>query len=126
MKLDARGAVLLKNALQQPFRILLANAGLSADAYLTQLKDGEGVDVNTMQMVNLRRAGIIDPAAVTGERAIQNAVSVAGTGIDYLVRFWYLFAKRRKKMLFNQLIKIQVDPVADKRESGILTQPRPG
>lgn len=80
MKLDTQGAQLLKNALQQPFRILLANAGLSADAYLSQLKPGEGVNVNTLQVVNLRKEGIIDPAAVT-KRAIQNAVSVAGTAM---------------------------------------------
>ena len=45
----AAGAQLLKNALEQPFRILLTNAGLNADEWLPQVKNGKvgfGVDVN--------------------------------------------------------------------------------
>lgn len=78
MKLDTQGAQLLKEALQMPFRILMENAGVAPDAYIQNLKEGEGVDVSSLQVVNLRKAGIIDPAAVT-KRAIQHAVSIAGT-----------------------------------------------
>jgi len=78
------GAQLLKNALEQPFRILLSNAGLNADEWLPQVKaakPGFGVDVNNPdKLVDLKTAGVIDPARVTKE-AIQNAASIAGTAM---------------------------------------------
>jgi chaperonin GroEL len=81
---DAAGAQLLKNALEQPFRILLENAGLNADEWLPQIKNakvGQGVDVNNAtKLVDLKSSGVIDPARVTKE-AIQNAASIAGTAM---------------------------------------------
>ncbi|HTB49087.1 MAG TPA: chaperonin GroEL [Verrucomicrobiae bacterium] len=78
----AAGKLLLVRALEQPFRILLANAGLNADEWLPQVKAGKaglGVNVNDpVKLVDLKTVGIIDPARVTKE-AIQNAVSIAGT-----------------------------------------------
>jgi chaperonin GroEL len=80
----AAGKQLLKNALEQPFRILLTNAGLNADEWLPQIragKPGYGVDVNTAKkLIDLKTAGIIDPARVTKE-ALQNSVSIAGTAM---------------------------------------------
>jgi chaperonin GroEL len=80
----AAGHQLLKRALEQPFRILLSNAGLNADEWLPQVrsaKPGHGVDVNQpSKLVDLKAAGVIDPARVTKE-AIQNAVSIAGTSM---------------------------------------------
>jgi chaperonin GroEL len=78
----AAGKLLLIKALEQPFRILLANAGLNADEWLPQVKSGKagfGVNVNDpSKLVDLKAAGIVDPTRVTKE-AIQNAVSIAGT-----------------------------------------------
>jgi chaperonin GroEL len=77
------GAVLLKQALIQPFLQLMANAGLNGAALLAKVqtaKTGMGIDVNTGQLVDLKTNGIVDPARVTKE-AIQNAVSVAGTAM---------------------------------------------
>lgn len=78
----AAGKLLLVRALEQPFRILLANAGLNADEWLPQVKGGKpgfGVNVNDpSKLVDLKTAGIVDPTRVTKE-AIQNAVSIAGT-----------------------------------------------
>ncbi|HSW79340.1 MAG TPA: chaperonin GroEL [Candidatus Saccharimonadales bacterium] len=78
------GAQLLKKALEQPFRILLSNAGLNADEWLPQVraaKAGQGVNVNdASKLVDLKAAGIVDPTRVTRE-AIQNAVSIAGTSM---------------------------------------------
>ncbi len=78
------GKDLLKRALEQPFRILLSNAGLNADEWLPQVKNakpGQGVDVNNpSKLVDLKGAGVIDPARVTKE-AIQNATSIAGTSM---------------------------------------------
>ena len=79
----AAGAQLLKNALEQPFRILLTNAGLNADEWLPQVKAQarQGVDVNDpTKLVDLKKAGVIDPARVTKE-AMQNAASIAGTAM---------------------------------------------
>jgi len=78
------GKQILKNALEQPFRILLTNAGINADEWLPQVKNGKpgfGVDVNNpTQLVDLKAAGVVDPARVTKE-ALLNAVSIAGTSI---------------------------------------------
>lgn len=74
------GATVLRNALRQPFLILLENAGLNGDRYIDSISLGMGVDVRTGTIVHLMKNGIIDPAAVT-KQAIQNAVSVAGTAM---------------------------------------------
>jgi chaperonin GroEL len=78
------GKQILKNALDQPFRIILSNAGLNADEWLPQVRNGkagQGVDVNDpTKLVDLKSAGVVDPVAVT-KQAIQNAASIAGTGM---------------------------------------------
>jgi chaperonin GroEL len=78
------GGVLLQKALEQPFRILLANAGENADEWLPQVKKakaGQGIDLNNpTELVDLKKAGVVDPVRVTKE-AIQNAVSIAGTSM---------------------------------------------
>ncbi len=78
----AAGKQILKNALEQPFRILLSNSGLNADEWLPQVRNakaGFGVDVNNpTKLVDLKLAGVIDPTRVTKE-ALQNAVSIAAT-----------------------------------------------
>lgn len=80
----AAGAQILRNALEQPFRILLSNAGLNPDEWLPQVKAGKpgfGVNVNNpTKLVDLKAAGVVDPARVTKE-ALQNAASIAGTAI---------------------------------------------
>lgn len=80
----AAGAQILRNALEQPFRILLSNAGLNPDEWLPQVKAGRpgfGVNVNNpTKLVDLKAAGVVDPARVTKE-ALQNAASIAGTAI---------------------------------------------
>ena len=78
------GKQLLVKALEQPFRILLSNAGLNADEWLPQVKAGKpgfGVDLNNpSKLVDLKTSGVIDPARVTKE-AIQSAASIAGTAM---------------------------------------------
>lgn len=80
----AAGKQLLKNALEQPFRVLLTNAGLNADEWLPKVRDakpGQGVNVtDPTKLVDLKAAGVVDPARVTKE-ALQNAVSIAGTSM---------------------------------------------
>lgn len=77
------GRQILKNALRVPFLLITANAGLNSEALLAQVesaKTGFGVDVNdpTGKLVDVKKAGVIDPARVTKE-AVQNAVSIAST-----------------------------------------------
>jgi chaperonin GroEL len=79
------GELVLKNALVQPFRELMRNAGLNPDEKLPkvieQTKGGMGFNVHSpAELVDLKKAGIIDPAKVTKE-AVTNAVSVSGTAM---------------------------------------------
>jgi chaperonin GroEL len=79
------GASILKNALTQPFRQLMGNAGINADEKLPQVhaskKPGFGFNViNPDKLVDLKVDGVVDPTRVTKE-AIQNAVSIAGTAM---------------------------------------------
>lgn len=79
----AAGRQILKDALKQPFLQIMRNAGLNADALLAQVEAGKaGFGVNVMkpenELVNVKKAGVIDPARVTKE-AVQNAVSIAST-----------------------------------------------
>ncbi len=80
----SNGKFLLKRALEQPFRILMENSAINPDEWLPQVKSGKqgfGVNVNDpAKLVDLKAKGIIDPKRVTRE-AIQNAVSIAGTGM---------------------------------------------
>ncbi len=79
----AAGRQILKNALRQPFLQITANAGLNSEALLAQVESGKpgfGVDVNTPEkgMIDVKKAGVIDPTRVTKE-AVLNAVSIAST-----------------------------------------------
>jgi chaperonin GroEL len=82
---EAAGEQLLKNALEQPFRILMTNSGLNPDEWLPMVKasakKGQGIDVNKPgKLVDLKSAGVVDPTTVT-KQALQNAVSIAGTAM---------------------------------------------
>ena len=75
------GAEILKRALQEPLRQLVANAGLEGSVVVEHLSREKranwGFDVMSESYVDLVRAGIIDPAKVT-RSALENAASVAG------------------------------------------------
>ena len=75
------GAEILKRALQEPLRQLVANAGLEGSVVVEHLSREErsnwGFDVMSESYVDLIKAGIIDPAKVT-RSALENAASVAG------------------------------------------------
>lgn len=75
----SKGKGILFQALKQPFKRLMENAGIDyADARVLML-GGEypkGLDVMDGQVKDLIKAGIIDPVKVT-RSALQNAVSVA-------------------------------------------------
>lgn len=85
IKDDNAGATILKRALKAPFTQIMENAGLNSQALLAQVeaaKDGQGINVMTPEkgLIDMKKAGVIDPARVTRE-AVQNAVSIAATAI---------------------------------------------
>ena len=75
------GAQILKRALEEPLRQLVANAGLEGSVVVEHLRREKrpnwGFDVMAEAYIDLVAAGIIDPAKVT-RCALENAASVAG------------------------------------------------
>ena len=69
------GESILRKAIKAPWKAILKNAGLEVDE---PKKAGEGINVVTGNMVNMIKAGIIDPLLVT-KSALKNAASVATT-----------------------------------------------
>lgn len=80
------GHRIVKNALKTPFIHIVENAGLNAQALLSEVekstKEGYGVNVMAPEkgLIDLKKAGVIDPAKVTME-AVKNATSIAATAI---------------------------------------------
>jgi chaperonin GroEL len=75
---ERTGAQIIKRALEEPLRQLAANAGLEASVVVEQVrkaKKGQGLNVDTGEVVDLVAVGIIDPAMVT-RSALQNAASI--------------------------------------------------
>ncbi len=73
------GVEIVKRALEQPFRILVKNAGMDDGIALSKVMDSQGnmgVDVLDGEVKDLVKAGIIDPVKVA-RSALQNAASVA-------------------------------------------------
>ena len=63
----------------------MENAGLNSQALLDQVekaKDGQGINVMTPEkgIIDMKKAGVVDPARVTRE-AVQNSISIAATAI---------------------------------------------
>jgi chaperonin GroEL len=82
---ESAGKQVLKSALLEPFKQLMANAGLNSEAKLEKVLEsaqkGSGFNVNSPdKLVNLKESGVVDPTRVVKE-AIQNAVSIAGTAM---------------------------------------------
>ena len=73
------GVEMVKKALEQPFRLLIKNAGMDDGIALSKVKEAAGnmgIDVMDGILKDLVKAGIIDPVKVT-RSALQNAASVA-------------------------------------------------
>lgn len=74
------GVQIIAKALEEPMRIIAANAGYEASVIVGKIKAESGVigfDAKSGTIVNMIEAGIIDPAKVV-RAALQNAASVAG------------------------------------------------
>jgi chaperonin GroEL len=75
---EKTGAAIIRRALEEPLRQLAENAGLEGSVVVNEVRNakaGFGLNVDTNEMVDLVKAGIIDPAMVT-RSALQNAASI--------------------------------------------------
>ena len=76
---EATGARIVANALEAPLRFIAANAGYEGAVKVREVESAKGsVGLNavTGELVDLVKAGVIDPAKVT-RSALQNAASIA-------------------------------------------------
>jgi chaperonin GroEL len=76
---ERTGAQIIVRALEEPLRQLAYNAGLEASVVVNDVRmaaKGQGLNVDTNEVEDLVKAGIIDPTMVT-RSALQNAASIA-------------------------------------------------
>jgi chaperonin GroEL len=76
---EKTGIRIVLRALEEPLRQIAENAGLEGSVVVNDVrksKKGEGLNAATGEMVDLVKAGVIDPAMVT-RSALQNAASIA-------------------------------------------------
>jgi chaperonin GroEL len=84
------GSKIIIDACKEPFNCIISNAGLNPELILNQIYDARpsneteessvnyGYDARSEKVVDMLKAGIIDPTKVT-RTALEKAVSVAGT-----------------------------------------------
>src|SRR6059036_3370117 len=76
---ERTGASIIVRALEEPLRQLAYNAGLEGSVVVNTIRTapkGHGLNVDTNEVEDLVKAGIIDPTMVT-RSALQNAASIA-------------------------------------------------
>jgi chaperonin GroEL len=76
---EKTGAQIIVRALEEPLRQLAYNAGLEGSVVVNKVRTaakGQGLNVDTNEVEDLVKAGIIDPTMVT-RSALQNAASIA-------------------------------------------------
>ena len=74
------GIQIVKRAIEEPLRQIVANAGLEGAIIVQNVKDGKGdygYNARTGKYENFFESGVIDPAKVT-RVALENAASIAG------------------------------------------------
>jgi chaperonin GroEL len=74
------GVEIVKRAIEEPTRILAANAGMEGSVVVQEVKrrkGNEGYNVAANEYEDLLKAGVVDPKKVT-RAALQNASSIAG------------------------------------------------
>ncbi|MBV9195888.1 MAG: chaperonin GroEL [Solirubrobacterales bacterium] len=76
---ERTGAQIVRRALEEPLRQIAENSGLEGSVVVNDVRKagkGDGLNAATGEIVDLVKAGIIDPAMVT-RSALQNAASIA-------------------------------------------------
>ena len=74
------GIIILRRALEEPLRQIVANAGEDSSVILNKVAEGDanfGYNAATGEYGDMVEFGVIDPTKVT-RSALQNAASVAG------------------------------------------------
>ena len=74
------GIQIVKRALEEPLRQIIANAGGEGSIIVQKVKEGKddfGYNARTEQYENLIKSGVIDPTKVS-RVALENAASIAG------------------------------------------------
>jgi chaperonin GroEL len=74
------GIEIIRRALEEPIRQIVANAGIEPSVVVNKVKEGKddfGFNALTEQYENLIKAGVLDPTKVA-RTALENAASVAG------------------------------------------------
>ena len=74
------GIAIVRRAIEEPLRQIVANAGLEGAVIVQRVKDGKGdfgYNARTDKYENLFETGVIDPAKVA-RVALENAASIAG------------------------------------------------
>jgi chaperonin GroEL len=77
---EQTGMAIVRRALEEPLRILTANAGIDGSIVVQKVKEGQGdygFNARTEVYENLFAAGVIDPTKVS-RVALENAASIAG------------------------------------------------
>ena len=77
---ETTGIEIVKRAIEEPLRQIVANAGKEGAVYVQKVKEGKGdygYNARTDKFENFYEAGVIDPAKVT-RVALENAASIAG------------------------------------------------
>lgn len=77
---ELTGLQIVKRALEEPLRQIATNAGLEGSVVVEKVRNsaaGHGLDAVSGEIVDMVKAGIVDPAKVT-RSTIQNAASIAG------------------------------------------------
>ena len=77
---ETTGIEIIRRAVEEPLRQIVANAGKEGAVIVQRVKDGEGdfgYNARLDQFENLYVSGVIDPAKVT-RVALENAASIAG------------------------------------------------
>ena len=77
---ETTGILIVKRAIEEPLRQIVANAGVEGAVVVQKVKEGKGdfgYNARTDTYENLLASGVIDPAKVT-RVALENAASIAG------------------------------------------------
>ena len=77
---ETTGIEIIRRAIEEPLRQIVANAGLEGAVVVQKVKEGEGdfgYNARTDSYENLFETGVIDPAKVS-RVALENAASIAG------------------------------------------------
>ena len=77
---ETTGILIVRRAIEEPLRQIVANAGVEGAVVVQKVKEGTGdfgYNARTDRYENLLAAGVIDPAKVT-RVALENAASIAG------------------------------------------------